>query len=89
MKIFLFILLFGLGLFAPQSSTDWSMYPNPVRTRSYFTIEVKEGVLPCYIKIIDMNGKVILYKYLGEDLMFARIEVFFRPGTYVVYLEDK
>ena len=86
MKVVLFIILFSLCLFAPKSTDEWTMYPNPCKT--YFNIETKTGILPAYIKIYDMNGRKVLEKHIGEEQMFVRIEIMFRPGSYIVYLED-
>jgi hypothetical protein len=86
MKILLIIFLF-LALFANKSTTDWTMYPNPAR--DYFCIEVKEGTLPDYVVIYDMKGRLVLKKFIGHEMMFARIEIYFRPGSYLVYLEDR
>jgi hypothetical protein len=86
MKILLFILL-TLGVFVPKSSSDWKMYPNPART--YFNVEVKNGTLPAYVKVYDMQGRLMLKKFIGTDQMFARIEISFRPGKYIVYLDNQ
>jgi hypothetical protein len=86
MKIILFILL-TFAVFAPRSTPDWVMYPNPAR--DYFCIEVKSGTLPAYVRVYDMQGRLVLNKFIGEEMMFARIQISFRPGTYIVYLVDK
>lgn len=88
-KIIIVVILLFLGLFIKRDDTDWIMYPNPAKYKGYFNIEVKTGTLPSYVKVVDIGtGRVVMYKYIGEDLTFARVEIFFRPGTYVVYLED-
>jgi hypothetical protein len=86
MKVIIFIFLF-FTLFATKSTEDWVMYPNPAR--DYFCIEVSEGTLPAYVRVYDMKGRLVLNKYIGEEMMFARIQINFRPGTYIVYLTDK
>ena len=67
--------------------SDWYMYPNPAK--DYFIIETNEGTLPAYVRIYDMRGRLVLKKYIGEDQIFTRIEIYFRPGSYIVYLNDK
>jgi hypothetical protein len=77
MKIFLFI-LFTLAVFTPIKDVEWRMYPNPA----------KEGVLPKYVKIYDMNGKLV-QKDLIQGKMMVRVELNLRPGNYIVKLEDR
>jgi hypothetical protein len=85
MKIFLFI-LFTLAVFTPIKDVEWRMYPNPAK--DHITIEVKEGVLPKYVKIYDMNGKLV-QKDLIQGKMMVRVELNLRPGNYIVKLEDR
>lgn len=88
-KIIIVVIVLFLGSFIKRDNTDWVMYPNPAKTKGYFNIEVKTGTLPSYVKVIDIGtGRVVLYKYIGEDLTFARVEIFFSPGSYLVCLED-
>jgi hypothetical protein len=81
--ILFILLLWGVS----KDSGDWLLYPNPAK--DYFCVEVKEVTLPSYVMVYDMNGRLVLRKYIGEDQMFARIEIMFRPGSYIVYLSDK
>ena len=85
MKIFIFI-LFTLGVFVPQSTREWSMYPNPAK--DHIIVEVQDGVLPKYIVIYNMNG-VLVQKEFVEGQMSVMIQLRLRPGMYIVYLEDK
>lgn len=75
-----------LGLFATKDTSDWIMYPNPAK--DHVTIEVKEGVLPKYVKIYDTNGRLV-QKVFTEGRMIIRVELRLRSGSYIIYLEDK
>jgi hypothetical protein len=75
-----------LAVLAPLKDVEWYMYPNPAR--DHVTIEVKEGVLPKYVKIYDMNGRLV-QKELTQGKMTVRIELRLKRGNYIVKLEDK
>jgi hypothetical protein len=63
------------------------MYPNPAKDR--FTIETTEGILPSYIEIYDMNGRLVHKELIGEGVTSKMIYVNLKSGSYIVYLEDK
>ena len=86
MKVFIFI-LFSLGVFAPQSKSDWIMYPNPAR--DYFNISTTKDELLPYVKIFDMKGILVKEVFIGKEQTFVRIDINLRPGTYIVYMEDR
>ena len=78
------ILLF---LFLCSFTGEWVMYPNPAR--DHITLEATEGVLPAYVYIYDLQGRLALKKFIGTDLEIAYVEFSLPKGTYVVYLKDK
>ena len=84
MKIFL-VILFSLFFFAPQS-TSWTMYPNPAK--DHLTIEIKGDDVPKYIKIYDMNGRLV-QKEETRGSNVVRINLHLKAGRYVVNIEDK
>jgi hypothetical protein len=85
MKIVLFI-LFTLAVFAPQKDVEWRMYPNPAK--DHITIEIKEGVLPKYVNIYDMNGRLV-QKKLTKGQMTVVVGLSLKPGSYIVKLEER
>jgi hypothetical protein len=85
MKIFLGILLF-LSLCALDVQTEWTMYPNPAK--DHLIVEIKEGKVPKYIKIYDMNGRLMqIEPTWGRNTV--RFYLHLKRGSYVVNLEDK
>ena len=86
MKIFIFI-LFSLGVFAPQSKNDWTIYPNPART--YFNISTMAEELLPYVKIFNMQGLLVQEEFIGRGQTLVCIVIHMKPGTYIVYMEDR
>jgi Secretion system C-terminal sorting domain len=80
------VILFSLFLFAPQSERVWTMYPNPAR--DHVTIDIKDGELAKYIKIYDMNGRLVQEESI-DGRALIQMNLHLRPGSYVVFLEDK
>lgn len=66
---------------------DWVMYPNPAR--DHITLEAAEGVLPPYVYIYDMQGRLALKKFIGTDTELVVVEFNLPQGTYIVYLKEK
>lgn len=85
MKIFL-VILFSLCFFAPQGQREWTMYPNPAK--DHLTVEIKAGEMPKYIKIYDMNGRLVqIEETRGSNVV--RFNLHLKSGSYVVNLEDR
>jgi hypothetical protein len=66
---------------------SWTIYPNPAK--DHFFVEATEGILPSYIEIYDMNGRLMQEEFIGKGVVLKRIDVQLKSGSYVVYLEDK
>lgn len=46
--------------------SDWAkLYPNPAP--QFFTIEVKDDILPCSLSIVDLTGKVMLQQVVATS----------------------
>jgi hypothetical protein len=62
------------------------MYPNPAR--DHLTIEIKGGEITKYIKIYDMNGRLVqIEATMGRNVV--RFNLHLKTGRYVVNLEDR
>jgi hypothetical protein len=66
---------------------SWTIYPNPAK--DYFYVEATEGILPSYVEIYDMNGRLMQEEYIGKGVSIKLINVHLKDGMYIVYLEDK
>jgi hypothetical protein len=76
---FLMFILFG--------TSDWSMYPNPAK--DHFTVEAEDGELLPYVRIYDMQGRLMQQEYIGTGVSSKLIYIHLKPGKYIVYLDDK
>ena len=75
-----------LGFFAPQSQKEWIMYPNPAK--DHLTVEIKDTIVPKYIKIYDMNGRLMqIEPTWGRNVV--RFDLHLKRGSYIVNLEEK
>ena len=68
-------------------TNSWIINPNPAKT--YFTIKLVSGVLPSYVKIYNMNDKLVLQKYIGNGVTSIVINIHLNIGKYVVCLDNK
>ena len=84
---FILAILFVAFLSFQGDKSDWIMYPNPAR--DHFFVEVKDGTLQRYLRIYDMQGRLLQTEYIGSEQKIVRIDVDLPSGMYVVKMEDR
>lgn len=78
----------GISLNSIQTQTDLSIYPNPVKNRMYFNLDLTKNEKVSY-SIIDAKGQTLLDKYnFNSTLLSEGVDVSLLPkGFYILSLQ--
>jgi hypothetical protein len=71
------------------TDTTLTMYPNPVRVNTHFTITTKADELLPYVDIYNSSSQLVYERYIGTGLKTVTINVTgLHPGYYVVCVKN-